>query len=144
MPIKKGNKVKVDYTGKLKDGTVFDSSQHGSHSHPLEFEVGAGQVIEGFDEAVMGMEKGEEKEVTIAPEQAYGEKDPSLQREVPKNKMPKGIDVKPGMILGMNLPDGQQMQATVSAVTDSTVTIDMNHPLAGKTLIFLLKVVDYS
>lgn len=140
MPIKKGDKVKVEYTGTLEDGTVFDSSE--KHNAPLEFEVGAGQVIKGFEDALIGMKKGEEKEVKLQPAEAYGDPNPQLIKELPKEQFPKDRELKPGMILGMNLPNGMQIPAKVVNVTDKTVTLDLNHPLAGKVLNLKFKVVD--
>ncbi|MBU0614616.1 MAG: peptidylprolyl isomerase [Nanoarchaeota archaeon] len=142
MPVKKGDKLKVDYTGKLDDGTVFDTSTHGDHSHPLEFEAGSGQVIKGFDDAVMGMEKDEEKEFKIECKNAYGEHNASLIQKVPKDKFPKGQEPKAGMHLMLQSPEGQQIPAKITEVTDKEVTIDLNHPLAGKNLNFKIKIVD--
>ncbi|NOQ37691.1 peptidylprolyl isomerase [archaeon] len=142
MPVKKGDKVKVEYTGTLEDGTVFDSSE--KHGEPLEFEVGAGQMIKGFDDAVVGMEKGDEKKITLKPADAYGDPNPQLIQKVPKDKLPKGADMKAGMQLAMALPNGQQIPATITEIGDTEVTIDINHPLAGKTLNFKVKVVDVS
>ncbi|MCK4808472.1 MAG: peptidylprolyl isomerase [Candidatus Aenigmarchaeota archaeon] len=142
MPVKKGDKVKVEYTGTLEDGTVFDSSE--KHGEPLEFEVGAGQMIKGFDDAVVDMEKGDEKEITLKPADAYGDPNPQLIQKVPKDKLPEGADLKAGMQLAMALPNGQQIPATITEIGDTEVTIDINHPLAGKTLNFKVKVVDVS
>lgn len=141
MPIEKGNKVKVHYTGKLEDGTVFDSSEG---KEPLEFEVGSGKVIKGFEEALVGMEKGEEKEITLPPEQAYGDVNPQLVQKIPRDKIPEGNDPQPGMFLALKTPDGKQIPAKITEVTDQEVTIDINPPLAGKTLNFKLKIEDYS
>jgi len=135
----KGNKIKVEYTGTLDDGSVFDSSE--KHGTPLEFEAGAGQVIPGFDDAIMGMKVGEEKDVTLPPEQAYGELNPQLRKEIPKTQLPAG-NYKKGMMLALNMPDGNQLPATIVAVSDSNITLDFNSPLAGKTLHFKLKVVE--
>jgi|TARA_B100002003_G_scaffold209791_1_gene205188 FKBP-type peptidyl-prolyl cis-trans isomerase 2 len=139
MAIKKGDKIKVEYTGTLEDGKVFDSSEG---KPPLEFEVGAGKIIKGFDDAVTGMEKGQEKEVKIEPKDAYGIPAPELIRKVPRAQIPKEPEPKPGMVLLLKSPDGQQMPARITEVTDTDVTIDLNHPLAGKTLTFKIKVVD--
>lgn len=141
MPVKKGDKVKVEYTGKLEDGTVFDSSEG---KEPLEFEVGSGMIIKGFDDAVTGMEKGEEKEITLKPEEAYGEPNPQLMKKVPKEQLPKEPEPKVGMMLALGTPDGKQIPARIAEIGDKEVTIDINHPLAGKTLIFKIKVVDFS
>ncbi len=140
MTVKKGDKIKVEYTGTFEDGTVFDSSER--HGQPLEFEAGAGMVVPGFDNAVIGMEKGEEKEVTIQPEDAYGQPNEEFVRDIPKDKMPEGVEK--GMVLGMKLPNGHQMPAKVLEVTDEHVKVDLNHPLAGKVLKFKIKVVEIS
>lgn len=142
MAVKKGDKVKVEYTGTLEDGTVFDSSE--KHGQPLEFEVGGGQVIKGFDEAVVGMEKGQEKEVTIKPEDAYGEPNKELVKKVPRDQLPQDQKPKEGMMLAVTLPNGQQIPAKIVAVEDKEVTLDLNHPLSGKVLKFKLKLVDVS
>jgi len=140
MKIEKGNKIKVEYEGKLENGQVFDASKN--HGKPLEFEVGTGSVIKGFDAAVIGMEKGEEKEVTIKPFDAYGPVRPDLVKEFPRERLPKEREPKVGMTLGMALPSGQHMSAKIIEVKDKTVKLDMNHPLAGKTLMFNLKIVE--
>ena len=141
MQVKKGDKVKVEYEGRLEDGTVFDSSMHGDHSHPLEFEAGSGMVIPGFDNAVMGMSLEEEKEVIIHPSDAYGEHDASLFKKIPRKGLPQDHEPKAGMILLIKTPDGRQFPVKITEVNDEDVTIDLNHPLAGKTLIFKLKIV---
>ena len=138
--IKKGDKVKVEYTGSLEDGTVFDSSDQ--HDAPLEFVVGAGQLIKGFDEAVVGMKIGEEKEITIPPEEAYGPHNPEFVKDMPREMFPEDQEIKPGMVFMVNLEDGRQIAVRVSKVSDGMVTIDLNPPLAGKTLVFKIKVVD--
>lgn len=142
MPIKKGNRVKVEYTGTLDDGTVFDSSE--KLGAPLEFEIGAGQVIKGFEDAIVGMKKGEEKEIKLKPSEAYGDYDPLLTKEVGKDKIPGNGEFKVGTVLLVSLPDGTQVPAQVSEVKDKSIIIDLNHPLAGKLLIFRVRVVDVS
>ena len=142
MTIKKGNKVKLEYTGTLEDGTVFDSSE--KHGTLLEFEVGSGKVIPGLDKALIGMKKGEEKEIKIEPSNAYGSPNPQLVQKIPKEKLPKEPEPKPGMVLGIQLPNGAQAPVRITEVEENTVTLDLNHPLAGKTLIFKIKVVDFS
>ena len=139
MTVKKGDKVKVDYTGTLEDGTVFDSSKGKA---PIEFEVGSGKIIKGFDEAVLGMKRGEEKEIRIKPEEAYGQPRPELVKSIPRDKLPQDKEPKPGMMLMLSSPDGRQLPARITEVSDTEVTIDLNHPLAGKTLIFKIKVVE--
>ena len=142
MAVKKGDKVKVDYEGKLDNGEVFDSSTHGDHSHPLEFEVGKGDVIKGFDAAVEGMELNEEKEVEIKPEEAYGERNEQAMQKIPRDKLPPDQEPKEGMMLTLSTPDGKQFPAKINKVDDKEVTIDMNHPLAGQTLHFKIKVIE--
>ena len=141
VPIKKGDKVKVDFTGKLEDGTVFDTSEG---REPFEFEVGSGQFIKGFSEAVIGLEIGEEKEVTIEPPEAYGEIDPDLQKIVAREKLPKEREPILNMILELRTNDGISISGRIVEITDKDVTIDLNHPLAGKTLIFQIKVIEIS
>lgn len=140
MPVKNGDKVKVEYEGTFNDGTVFDSSE--KCGAPLEFEVGAGQIIPGIENAVMGMEKGEEKEFKLEPADAYGDRNPQLVQKIPKDQLPK--EVMPGMMLMIGLPNGVQIPVKVTDVTDEEVTIDLNHPLAGKVLNFKIKIVDIS
>ena len=141
MPVKEGDKVKVEYTGLFEDGTVFDSSE--KHGQPLDFEVGKKMVVPGFEKAIVGMEKGEEKEVTLKPEEAYGEINPEHTKEIPKDQLPEGQEPKEGMMIGVGLPTGQQIPAKITKVTEKSITIDLNHPLAGKVLKFKLKVVDF-
>jgi FKBP-type peptidyl-prolyl cis-trans isomerase 2 len=138
--IKKGDKIKVDYTGSFDDGTVFDDSS--KHGQPLEFEVGAGMIIPGFEKAVLGMKKGEEKHIHLEPCDAYGDVNPEAQKKIPKEHLPKGQEPAVGMILVINLPNGMQLPARITEVTPKEVTIDLNHPLAGKCLNFKFKVVD--
>ncbi len=137
MTVKKGDKVKVDYTGSFDDGTVFDSSL--THGHPLEFEAGSGQVIPGFDRAVMGMKIGEEKVVMIPPKDAYGDHNPELVKKIPRDKIP--AEAKVGMMLAMSLPTGVQLPAKITELNNEFALIDINPPLAGKTLHFKLKLV---
>lgn len=137
----KGNKVVVEYEGRLESGEIFDSSKHGDHSHPLEFVVGGGMVILGFDEAVIGMEKDGEKEVTIMPNKGYGEHNPTLIKEIPKNVLPHEQEPKEGMILMMSTPDEKNFPVKIIKVNDETVSLDLNHPLAGKKIIFKIKLI---
>lgn len=139
MPVKNGDKIKIEYTGTLEDGVIFDSTE--KHGKPLEIEMGAGLVIKGFEEALLGMEVGEEKEVTIESEKAYGHYNPALKHQVPREKLPEG-DLKPGMMLMVGLQNGQQTPAKIVEINDQTVTIDLNHPLVDKTLKFKLKIVE--
>ena len=141
MPIKNGDKIKVEYTGMLEDGTVFDTSEG---REPLEFLVASGQVIKGFDNAVIGMEVEEEKKVELAPSEAYGDYDSNLIKKIPMNKLPPGEEPKPGMVLELRTSDGIGFPARITEVAEQDITIDLNHPLAGKTLIFQIKVLDVS
>lgn len=141
--IKKGDKVAVDYEGRFEDGIVFDKSTHGDHSHPLIFVVGEHQVIAGFEDSVVGMKEGEEKEFSVSPAEGYGMRDERLVRDVPMSEFKLPGDRKPevGMTLAINAPNGQQIPIHVVAVGKDSVTLDMNHPMAGKTMIFKIKVV---
>lgn len=133
-----GSKVKIHYTGRLEDGTVFDSSKD---RDPLEFEVGSGQVIPGFDDAVEGMGAGDEKTVTIPAVDAYGPRRQELVLDVPGDQLPDELEPAPGQQLQMQTPDGQTFQVTVTDVTETGVQVDANHPLAGKDLTFDILVV---
>lgn len=137
--VKKGDKIKVDYTGTFEDGTVFDSSE--KHDQPLEFEAGSGQVVKGFDDAIMGMKKGEEKEITLQPSEAYGDPNPELVKKAPREQLPEG-DLKVGTLLVMGLPNGMQVPVKILEMDDKEVTLDLNHPLSGKVLKFKIKIVD--
>ena len=140
--VKKGDKVSLHYTGTLEDGRVFDSSK--KRNEPLKFTAGSGQVIPGFDQAVVGMKKGEEKKFTLQPADAYGERKPEMTQTVPRKHLPQDHEPKPGMMLVMGTPDGRQVPATITAVTPENVTLDLNHPLAGKALTFDIQIVEIS
>ncbi len=135
---KAGDTVKVHYTGTLADGKQFDSSVG---KDPLEFTLGAGQVIAGFDEAVTGMKVGEKKTVTIPADKAY-KYDDSLVFEVDKSQLPATITPAVGMQLTMTQQDGSEVSLTVKAVSETTVTLDANLPVAGKDLTFELELVE--
>ena len=137
--VQEGDTITVEYEGRLEDGTVFDSSE--KHEEPLQFTVGEGKIIKGFDEAVVGMKVGEEKEVTIPPEQAYGQHNPELVRDLPRNVFPEDQEVQKGMVFMMSLPDGRQVPVRISDVAEESVKVDLNSPLAGKTLKFTIKIV---
>jgi FKBP-type peptidyl-prolyl cis-trans isomerase 2 len=141
MSVKKNDKISVEYEGRFENGEVFDSSKHGEHSHPLEFVAGAGQVIKGFDDAILGMKEGEEKEFSIEAKDAYGERDERLTKEIPRAALPKEHEPKEGMMLMIGSPDGRQFPTRIIAVNKNAVTIDLNHPLAGKKLIFKIKII---
>lgn len=136
---KAGDKVRIHYTGKLDDGTQFDSSEG---RDPLEFELGAGNVIPGFDEAVDGMAVGENKSVSIQPEKAYGPRHDQLVQQVPKSALPEEIEPAVGMQLQTQTPDGQPMPLIVTEVSDDEITVDGNHPLAGQALNFDIELVE--
>lgn len=138
MVVKKGDKIRVEYTGSFESGEVFDASE--KHGKPFEFEVGAGQVVLGFDTAVVGMDVGEEKTVTLKPEEAYGMPNEKAVQKVPADKFPK--EAKEGMMIGVPLPNGQQIPAKIVKIGKDEVTIDMNHPMAGKVLVFKIKVLE--
>jgi len=139
---KKGDKVTLEYTGLLSDGTVFDASS--KHDKPLQFEVGGGRVIPGFDKAVTGMKLGEEKKFTIPPTEAYGEANPKLIKKVSRKEIPQDRVPEVGMSLVMGTPEGRQMQALITEVTPEFIMLDLNHPLAGKALTFQIKVIKIS
>jgi len=133
-----GDRVKIHYTGKLEDGTEFDSS---SGRDPLEFELGSGQVIAGFDKAVEGMAIGESKSVTILPEDAYGPRHDQMVQDVPKSALPSDLTPTEGMALQTRDQQGKTVRLTVTAVNEETITVDANHPLAGKALTFDIELV---
>lgn len=135
---KKGSKVKIHYTGKLEDGTVFDSSVE---REPLAFVLGEGKIIPGFETAVDGMAVGEKKTITIQPEDAYGPRHEQMVLKAKKDQLPPEITPKVGMQLQMKGPEGQANVVTITEVADDTVTLDANHPLAGKVLVFDLELV---
>jgi len=135
----KGNKVKVHYTGKLNDGTVFDSSEN---REPLEFVLGDGNMIKGFDTAVHGMELGANISVVIPSAEAYGEKREDMMVDIPIDQVPADIKPEVGMDLSIQNQDGQPMPVKVVNVDAEKITLDANHPLAGQDLTFEIKLVD--
>lgn len=137
MKIENGKKVKVHYTGKHVDGEVFDSSEG---REPLTFTVGEGMMIKGFETGLMGMETGEKKTVEVEPSEAYGEAREDLFTEVKLSELPEGVEN--GQMLQAMTKDGRPMNVTVKEVNENTATIDLNHPLAGKKLVFDLEVVE--
>ncbi|MFH2122065.1 MAG: peptidylprolyl isomerase [Pseudomonadota bacterium] len=135
---KKGSKVKVNYTGKLVDGTVFDSSDG---REPLEVVLGSGHVIQGFDEALVGMGLGEKKTVTIPVEKAYGDHDPKMVMEVPIEQVPPDFSPEIGQKLEVGGANGEIVIVTVREINDTHIYLDANPPLAGQELIFDLELV---
>lgn len=135
----KGNTVKVHYTGKLKDGTIFDSSES---REPLEFTLGDGNMIKGFDAAVQGMNVGDDKSVTIPSDEAYGEKKDEMLVDIPRTQVPADIKPEVGMDLSIQNQQGQPMPVKVIHVDEEKITLDANHPLAGQDLIFDIKLVE--
>ena len=138
-PAKNGDRVSVHYTGRLEDGQEFDSSRGGD---PLVFTVGAGEVIPGFEEGVRGMTPGETKTVEIEPENAYGQPREQLVGTIAREAAQFPIEPQVGMNFLLPLPDGNQLEVTVTEVTDLHVTVDGNHPLAGKKLIFDIELLE--
>jgi peptidylprolyl isomerase len=136
-----GATVHIHYTGKLSDGTVFDSSDG---RDPLQFELGAGQVIPGLDKAMRGMVVGETKTVTIIADEAYGPHHPEGVHVVERASLPPEVDAQPGAQLQASAQDGNVIYLTVVAADDDTVTLDANHPLAGKDLVFDVELVAVS
>ena len=136
---KAGDTVRVHYTGKLEDGSIFDSSQE---REPLEFTIGSGQVIPGFEAAVTGMATGESKSTTIPPEEAYGPRRQEMLAVVDREQLPDDLEVNVGQRLQVQQPDGRQIVVSVADIAEKTVTLDANHELAGKTLTFDLELVE--
>jgi len=136
---KNGDTVKVHYTGKLNDGTVFDSSKD---RDPLEFKLGEGQIIPGFEEAVVGMNPGDSKTAVIPEERAYGPHRDEMVMTVDRGRLPGDIDPQVGQQLTVSQPKGDSFNVVVTEVTDDKVTLDGNHPLAGKELTFEIQLVE--
>ena len=136
---KKGDKVRVHYTGTLESGEEFDSSRN---REPLEFIIGEGSVIPGFEEGVVDMAVGESKQISISPENGYGERNEQLVAEVMKSEIPVYIKPSPGMRLRIKTPDGGVMDVMVTEVSEDTVTLDGNHPLAGQSLFFDVELIE--
>jgi peptidylprolyl isomerase len=135
---KKGDKVTVHYTGKLADGSIFDSSEG---EEPLIFTIGDEELIEGFEEGVMGMAAGEKKTVTIAPDKAYGEPHDDMLLEVPLSEMPDDMELEVGDELELTNEEDEPTIVLVSQLNDKSVILDGNPPLAGETLTFDLELV---
>lgn len=136
--VKNGDTVRIHYTGTLTDGAVFDSSEG---RDPLEFTVGAGQVIVGMDEEMPGMKVGEKKTLNIPCLKAYGAINPGARQAIPREGIPDDVPLEIGTQLQMSTRDGQALPVTVVEVDEATVTLDANHPLAGKDLVFEIELV---
>lgn len=137
LKVKNGDKVSVHYKGSLDDGTVFDSSEG---SDPLEFEVGSGAIIRGFENGVLGMEEGDEKTIRVPPDDAYGPRRGELVGKLP-NEQIGDAEVEMGQKLQLQTKDGEAFQASVTKIEEDGVTVDLNHPLAGESLNFDLRLV---
>ncbi len=133
--------VSVHYNGTLENGEVFDSSQG---RRPLEVRMGAGQVIEGFERELFGMSLNEKKTFTLDPEEAYGQRDDKLRHDFSRSEVPSHMNLEVGMTIGLQTNQGRQVPAQVVHLDDETVTVDLNHPLAGESLTFEVEVVGIS
>lgn len=136
--VKQGDTVAVEYTGTLEDGKVFDSSVG---KDPIEFTVGEHKVIKGFEDGLVGMKVGEEKEINIDPKDGYGERNDSYIKKVPRSSIPEKLELKKGMVLMFKREDDMRIPANVTEIGDEEVTIDFNHPLSGQKLIFKVKLI---
>ena len=139
--VETGQFVSVHYKGTLQNGEVFDTSEG---RHPLEVQIGAGQIISGFENALMGMSLNEKKVFTLEPEDAYGQKDDSLTHSFPRKDVPAEVNPEVGQTVALSTPEGQQVPAMITKVNDEKVVVDLNHPLAGQTLTFDIEVVGIS
>jgi len=133
-----GSKVAFHYTGTLTDGSVFDSSEG---RDPLSFTMGEGQIIPGLEAAFEGLKVGDEKTVTVPAAEAYGDRDPNATQQIPRDQIPADIPVEPGTQLQMQAPNGQAIPVVVAEATETHITLDANHPLAGQDLTFAVAVV---
>ncbi|CAN0655857.1 peptidylprolyl isomerase [Nitratireductor aquimarinus] len=137
--VKSGDVVRIHYTGKLADGTQFDSS---AGREPLEFKVGSGQIIPGLDRQIQGMAQGESGTLTIPAAEAYGARDENQVQVVPRTALPPEMEVQVGSNLQATTPDGNQISLTVVGVSEAEITVDANHPLAGHDLVFEIEIVE--
>jgi peptidylprolyl isomerase/FKBP-type peptidyl-prolyl cis-trans isomerase SlpA len=136
---KEGDTVQVHYTGKLKDGTVFDTSEE---REPLSFTIGEERVIPGFEKAVVGMEPGDTKTEELPPAQAYGEHREDMVMELERDQLPDNLEPKVGQQLQLRMQNGQEVPVVITELGEESVTIDANHPLAGKDLVFEIELVE--
>jgi peptidylprolyl isomerase len=140
LKAQKGTQVKVHYRGILTDGTEFDNSYN--RGEPIEFQVGVGQMISGFDAAVVGMSVGDKKTITLTPNDAYGDINPEANTEIDRQAFPEGLELAEGLPVPLSTPEGHNLVGTISQLNETTVTVDLNHPLAGKNLQFDIEVID--
>ena len=141
MAIKEGDIIKVEYVGTFDDGSIFDSTE-ANGDNPLKFEVGAGQIIPGFDNSVVGKNVGDEFNIRLEPSEAYGEYKEGMTQSISKDQFPPEQEPKAGLMIMLMGPQGQPIPATIKEVEDDIVIIDSNHPMAGKILNFKIKVVE--
>ena len=141
MGIKKGDIIKVEYEGRLEDRSIFDSTEL-QGGEPIKFEVGERMLIQGFDDSVVGKNVGDEFEITLSPSEGYGEIDPLLVQTVSTDQLPEDLDPEEGMMLGVGDANGTHSMAWVKEVDKEFITLDMNHPLAGKILHFKIKILE--
>lgn len=139
--VENGKFVSVNYKGTLEDGDIFDTTEDGC---PMEVQVGCGQVIKGFEDAIIGMALNEKRVFTINPENAYGYRDENNVRVFPRKDIPPDMDLKEGDFIGIQTPDGGQIPARITKCDDEKVELDLNHPLADETLTFEVEVVGIS
>jgi peptidylprolyl isomerase len=135
--VQKGHFVKVNYTGTLENGEVFDSTQS---CQPLEVEVGSGNVIKGFEDALIGMAQNEKKTFSLEPADAYGHRDDSLEQSFERSEIPADFQPKVGEVVGLQTEQGNQVLATVKHIDSEKLTVDLNHPLAGRSLTFEVEI----
>jgi len=135
-----GDSVQVHYRGTLNDGTLFDSSH--DRGEPISFTVGAGQMIQGFDDAVYGMTVGEVKNITLTPDEAYGDTDPDAITQLDKSTFPEGFGFNDGDKIPLSGPGGAHFIGTITEIRDDDITVDLNHPMAGKDLNFEIELVE--
>ena len=138
---KTGDKVTIHYTGKLEDGVVFASSRE---TEPAEFVIGQGQILPGVEEAVSGMEPGQSKTVEISSDKAYGPHRTELTQQIPRKDFPADVEPKVGQRLNLQQQQGRPITVSITEVTDESITIDANHPLAGKNVVFDLELISVS
>lgn len=136
---KSGDTVRIHYTGRLANGTQFDSSDGGD---PLQFQLGSGQIISGLDRQIEGMEVGARSTLTVPAAEAYGAHNPNQVQQVPRNAFPAGMELEPGAQLQASTPDGTPLRLTVLEAAEDQVTVDANHPLAGQDLVFEVELVE--